>query len=224
MLLLNEVMMIILYLKNRKSKKDKEYNISRGIDFRHVSNVINFDFPSSTKSYIHRVGRTARGTQRGTALSLVEPNEHTLLELVDEELKESYNYASNAASIFKPFRFKMDEIEGFRYRARDVMRSITTVAIKEARIKEIKMEILNSEKLKAYFEENPREAELLRHDKPLNSARIDEHLRNVPEYIIPESLRGIQLKTIKTSTSKQRNKQKKRLTSTQKKYRVCLYF
>lgn len=182
--------------------------------------MINFDFPSTTKSYIHRVGRTARGTQRGTALSFVEPNEHTLLELVDEELKESYNYGPTAASIFKPFRFKMDEIEGFRYRARDVIRSITSVAIKEARLKEIKLEILNSEKLKAYFEENPREAEMLRHDKQLNSTRIDEHLRNVPEYIIPESLRGLQLKAVKTSTSKQRNKQKKRLTSTQKKYIV----
>ena len=42
----------------------------------------------------------------------------------------------------------MDEIEGFRYRARDVLRSITSVLIKEARLKEIKNELLNSEKLK----------------------------------------------------------------------------
>jgi ATP-dependent RNA helicase DDX56/DBP9 len=42
----------------------------------------------------------------------------------------------------------MDEIEGFRYRARDVLRSITSVAIKEARLKEIKNELLNSQKLK----------------------------------------------------------------------------
>ncbi len=40
--------------------KDKEYGVSRGIDFHNVSNVINFDFPTSVDSYIHRVGRCAQ--------------------------------------------------------------------------------------------------------------------------------------------------------------------
>lgn len=208
-------------------RKDKEYNISRGIDFKNVNNVINFDFPMNTKSYIHRVGRTARGNRKGLALSLVEKIEEDLLLLVEDELKESYNYKKNdeaSFQVFKAFKFKMDEIEGFRYRARDVLRSITSVAIKEARLKEIKLELLNSEKLKSYFEENPREAQILRHDKQLNATRLDEHLRNVPEYIIPASLRGIQLKNVSSKTNRikmrNRNKNRKRLTQTQKKYQV----
>lgn len=44
-----------------KRKKDKESGVSRGIDFQHVSNVINFDFPLDVNSYVHRAGRTARG-------------------------------------------------------------------------------------------------------------------------------------------------------------------
>lgn len=39
-------------------------------------------------------------------------------------------------------------MEAFRYRAQDAWRVITKVAIREARIKEIKQEILNCEKLK----------------------------------------------------------------------------
>ena len=41
----------------RKRKKDKEFGISRGIDFQNVSNVVNFDFPTTVNAYIHRVGR-----------------------------------------------------------------------------------------------------------------------------------------------------------------------
>jgi hypothetical protein len=46
--------------KNSKRKKS-EYGVSRGVDFRDVANVINFDFPLTIRAYVHRCGRTARG-------------------------------------------------------------------------------------------------------------------------------------------------------------------
>ena len=58
-------------LKQDKFKKDKEFNVSRGIDFQNVDNVINFDFPETRISYIHRVGRTGRGPHEGRLLNLV---------------------------------------------------------------------------------------------------------------------------------------------------------
>jgi len=100
--------------------------VSRGIDFRNVSNVINFDFPPDTDSYIHRVGRTARGDNEGTALSFVSVKEQPRLDAVLKQLASSY---SEGESFIKPYQFKMEEIEGLRYRAKDAMRSVIRYTI-----------------------------------------------------------------------------------------------
>lgn len=44
---------------------------ARGIDIPVLANVINYDFPSQPKVFVHRVGRTARAGQRGWSYSLV---------------------------------------------------------------------------------------------------------------------------------------------------------
>ncbi|KAH8146429.1 uncharacterized protein LAJ45_09622 [Morchella importuna] len=49
--------------------------ISRGLDLPHVDNVVNYDIPSSTRAYVHRVGRTARAGKEGDAFTLVEDKE-----------------------------------------------------------------------------------------------------------------------------------------------------
>lgn len=49
--------------------------ISRGLDLPHVDNVVNYDIPSSTRAYVHRVGRTARAGKDGDAFTLVEDKE-----------------------------------------------------------------------------------------------------------------------------------------------------
>ena len=41
--------------------------MARGIDFKTVNSVLNFDFPTSLVSYIHRVGRTGRAGRNGSA-------------------------------------------------------------------------------------------------------------------------------------------------------------
>merc|ERR1712051_213184 len=118
----------------------------------------------------------------------------------------------------KPYQFKMEELDGFRYRARDAWRSVTKIAVREARLKEIKQELLNSNKLKCYWEDNPRDRQLLRHDKALHTVKQQDHLKNVPEYIVPETLKKM------TGMSKRRGKGKKgkgggqKVTETQKKF------
>ncbi|GFR82725.1 ATP-dependent RNA helicase dbp9 [Elysia marginata] len=172
----------------RSRKEDKEFSISRGIDFYNVSNVINFDFPQSTDSYIHRVGRTARADNPGTALSFVSIKDHQHLEEVEKALLGED--ADDSDTIFKPYNFKMEEIEGFRYRAKDAVQAVTRSAIQEARMKDVKHEIFNSSKLKSYFDDNPQDLQALRHDKPLHAVKTSKELKHVPDYIVPQTLRG----------------------------------
>ena len=66
---------------------------------------------------------------------------------------------------------------------------MTRVAIRDARRKELEDEILNSEKLRAHFEDNPRDLEVLRHDKTLISPkRVQPHMKYVPSYLLPKGI------------------------------------
>ncbi|SRR6266498_2408657 len=143
--------------KSRTQKKDKEYGVSRGIDFINVAAVINFDFPTSAKSYTHRVGRTARANQRGMSLSFVVPKElvgqnKSVMCSTTKHDEKIYARVEKKQSLvnstIKPYSFDMKQVEGFRYRMEDALRAVTRTAIREARLKDVKSEMLNSEKLK----------------------------------------------------------------------------
>jgi superfamily II DNA/RNA helicase len=44
---------------------------ARGIHVDNVSHVINYDLPNTYEDYVHRIGRTGRGSKRGQALTFV---------------------------------------------------------------------------------------------------------------------------------------------------------
>ena len=137
---------------------DKEYGVTRGVDFVDVSCVLNFDLPTSSRSYTHRVGRTARAERTGMSMSFVVPNSlwgknkvvGCLPSAEKDELVFSKIEKEQGArgSKIKEYNFDMTQVESFRYRMEDALRSVTRAAIREARIKELKTEILNSDKLK----------------------------------------------------------------------------
>ncbi len=61
---------------------------ARGLDVERVSHVVNYDIPTDTESYVHRVGRTGRAGRSGAAISFVTPRERYLLRHIERATKQ----------------------------------------------------------------------------------------------------------------------------------------
>lgn len=59
---------------------------ARGIDVTHISHVINFDMPDTPEAYTHRIGRTGRMYNVGTALSLVTNDDLPMLRTIEKNI------------------------------------------------------------------------------------------------------------------------------------------
>ena len=182
----------------RPPSTSSDYGVSRGVDFRDVAAVFNFDFPADLTQYRHRVGRTARAGKEGTAVSFVTAADRKRFlkivagkdeksgkvdeksgkvakkgakkgekgekmdekqekqEKMDEKQENDKDDSDNESDSsdeepsphMLPLKFKMDEVNAFKYRVEDALRAVTKVAVREARLKEIRHELLASDKLK----------------------------------------------------------------------------
>ena len=117
-----------------RSFRNKKYRImvatdvaARGIDVPHIRHVINYDLPQCPKDYIHRIGRTARAGEKGSALSLITKQDkgkwHAIECLLDPKAKrdapqrdsskkKSRNFSSKRKPNFVPNRFKKNKKSG----------------------------------------------------------------------------------------------------------------
>jgi ATP-dependent RNA helicase RhlE len=57
---------------------------ARGIDIPNVDFVVNYDLPDKDENYVHRVGRTGRGNQKGNAVSFCSTEEKELLADIEK--------------------------------------------------------------------------------------------------------------------------------------------
>ena len=61
--------------------------MARGIDINDIRLVVNFDIPHDPEDYVHRIGRTARGTNgEGLAITFVSPEEQSGFKRIEDFL------------------------------------------------------------------------------------------------------------------------------------------
>lgn len=61
---------------------------ARGIDVPKIDFVVNYDLPNEVEMYVHRVGRTGRGKEKGIAISFVSEEEKPILAEIEEFLSQ----------------------------------------------------------------------------------------------------------------------------------------
>jgi ATP-dependent RNA helicase DeaD len=61
---------------------------ARGLDVDRISHVVNYDIPTDTESYVHRIGRTGRAGRKGDAISFVTPREQYLLKHIEKATRQ----------------------------------------------------------------------------------------------------------------------------------------
>jgi len=59
---------------------------ARGLDIAGVSHVVNFDMPNTPDAYTHRIGRTGRSEQTGTAFTFVTADDDDAVRAIERRL------------------------------------------------------------------------------------------------------------------------------------------
>ncbi|MFT6266408.1 MAG: superfamily II DNA/RNA helicase, partial [Oleiphilaceae bacterium] len=63
---------------------------ARGLDIKGMDLVINFEMPRRGEIYVHRIGRTGRAGEKGTAITLISNPEYNLMAGIERFLKQTF--------------------------------------------------------------------------------------------------------------------------------------
>jgi ATP-dependent RNA helicase RhlE len=88
---------------------------ARGIDIPDVDYVVNYDLPENEENYVHRVGRTGRGTRKGQAFSFCSPEEKEILENIEAYLEKPIRVVDISKSAYSAtIEFASDDKDDWR--------------------------------------------------------------------------------------------------------------
>lgn len=84
-------------------------NFSSGLDIPAVDIIINFDIPTHSKDYIHRVGRTARAGRAGKSITLVTQYDVELIQRIEAVINKKMDVWPTDKEEIALLRERVDE-------------------------------------------------------------------------------------------------------------------
>ena len=82
---------------------------ARGVDIPNVDYVINYDLPDIPENYVHRIGRTGRGVNKGEAFAFCAPEEMTFLIEIEKLLGKRITQIEFSKQEYKDVKTFSDE-------------------------------------------------------------------------------------------------------------------
>ncbi len=83
---------------------------ARGIDVENITHVINYSIPQNPEAYVHRIGRTGRAGNEGTAITFVTPSEFRKLGFI-EKLTKSQIRRETVPKVHEIIQIKKDQVQ-----------------------------------------------------------------------------------------------------------------
>ncbi|GAB69236.1 DEAD/DEAH box helicase, partial [Plasmodium cynomolgi strain B] len=163
------------------SEDEKDFLYNRGLDFQGVHCVVNFNMPLDTKTFVHRVGRTCRLSNKGISISFINEN-----EMAEKNILQKIR-AKNICTIHQK-NMPQNKVEMYRYRVESIINKCTNKKVKQFIQKEILYQSLKSKELKEFFSSNEDEKRAI--NKIVK--RFNTHV--VPHKLIKDRLKNLFLK------------------------------
>ncbi|OAX59728.1 ATP-dependent RNA helicase DbpA [Xanthomonas graminis] len=106
---------------------------ARGLDVEDLAAVLNYELPTDTETYRHRIGRTARAGKRGLALSLVAPREVARAQALEAEQGQPLRWSRAPLATARPAQLpqaamvtlRIDGGKTDKLRAGDILGALT---------------------------------------------------------------------------------------------------
>lgn len=125
--------------------------LSRGVDFKAVNLVINYDVPQTAQAYVHRIGRTGRGGKAGRAVTFFTKEDNLAVKPIVNAMKQS---GSTGYSDWMENLSKLTSFEKKRIKTKQADRKqISTVPKVVKQKRKQRQEMIEASKRRKYEQE-----------------------------------------------------------------------